>query len=335
LSEEKPIVVGKSQAASHFDEIIGDSPELEEVLRQVTIVAPSDATVLLLGETGTGKELVARALHRMSARRAEAFIKLNCAAIPGDLLENELFGHEEGAFTHAVTQKMGTLQLADHGTLFLDEIGEMPIEIQPKLLRVLQDQEFEPLGSTRTLRVNIRLIAATNRDLSRSIREGKFRTDLFYRLNVFPIRLPPLRQRRSDIPKLLAHFLDKYSKRMNKHIQTVPRDTLEALINWNWPGNVRELENFVERSLVLTSGTVLQAPLSELEGRSLPTIESELETVQREHIIRVLRECRGLISGPEGAAARLGMKRTTLQSKMERLGISPADYRRDPGDLAS
>jgi formate hydrogenlyase transcriptional activator len=331
LNQEKVYIESELQTALHFDEIVGDSPALTEIMQQITKIASTNSTVLILGETGTGKELVARAIHKVSARSAKAFVKINCAAVPSGLLESELFGHEKGAFTNAFSQKIGRLELADGGTFFLDEIGEMPLELQPKLLRVLQDQEFERLGSTRTIRVNMRLIAATNRDLGQAMSEGTFRSDLFYRLNVFPIRMPALRERRTDIPKLVAHFVGKYAKRMNKCIETVPSQTIETLMNWDWPGNIRELENFIERSVILTSGATLQAPLSELEARSSSSAMSSrsLESVERVYIVRVLQESRGLIAGPNGAAARLGMKRTTLQSKLRRLGISPHEYRRN------
>jgi formate hydrogenlyase transcriptional activator len=289
------------------------------------VVAGTDSTVLILGETGTGKELVARATHRMSPRSHNAFIKLNCSAIPTGLLESELFGHEKGAFTGAVSSKIGRLELADKGTLFLDEVGDIPLELQPKLLRVLQDQEFERLGSTRTLKVDVRLVAATNRDLNKGVAEKQFRSDLFYRLNVFPIRLPALRERREDIPLLVKHFVHKYCVRMNKKIESVPRDTMTALTEHHWPGNIRELENFMERSVILTKDAVLYVPLAELEqektGRS-----GNLEAAEREYIVRVLRECGGVIAGPRGAAAKLGLKRTTLQSKMQRLKISRTEY---------
>jgi formate hydrogenlyase transcriptional activator len=337
LNEEKVYIESELQTALHFDEIVGDSPALTEVMQQITRIASTDTTVLILGQTGTGKELVARAIHKVSARSAKAFVKMNCSAVPSGLLESELFGHEKGAFTNAFSQKIGRLELADGGTFFLDEIGEMPLELQPKLLRVLQDLEFERLGSTRTIRVNMRLIAATNRDLGQAMSEGTFRSDLYYRLNVFPIRMPALSERRSDIPKLVAHFVAKYAKRMNKCIETVPSQTIERLTNWDWPGNIRELENFIERSVILTPGATLQAPLSELEAAPISSVTSglSLESVERDYIVRVLQERRGLIAGPNGAAARLGMKRTTLQSKIQRLGISPHEYRSDPSYLPS
>ena len=288
-------------------------------------VAPSEATVLILGETGTGKELIARAIHRMSRFKNASFIKLNCAAIPTGLLESELFGHEKGAFTGAVTQKVGRIELADGGTLFLDEIGEVPLELQPKLLRVLQDQEFERLGSNRTIKVRVRLVAATNRDLAHSIEQHEFRRDLFYRLSVFPIRMPPLRERREDIPLLVRYFVRKFALRMDRHIESVPRETMKALTEWSWPGNIRELENLMERSVILSEGNALRVPLTELWTESR-VADHTLDNAEREHIIRVLRDTGGKLSGPGGAARRLGLKRTTLQSKMQRLKITRQDY---------
>ena len=326
LGQEKRYLEGETRPQLHLAEIIGESPALKVVLDQVVIVAASDATVLLLGETGTGKGLIARAIHRTSKRKDQDFITLNCAAIPTGLLESELFGHEKGAFTGAVSQKIGRLELADQGTLFMDEIGEIPLELQPKLLRVLQDHEFERLGGTRTIKVDLRLIAATNRDLARSVAEKEFRSDLFYRLNVFPIRMPSLRERREDIPPLVRYFVQKFARRMDRGIETIPRETMDAFIHWHWPGNVRELENFVERSVILTDGTALRAPLAELQAESPGAEEHSLESAEREHIIRVLGEAQGMISGREGAAQRLGLKRTTLQSKMQRLGITRRDY---------
>jgi len=327
LAEEKLYLENEIQAVAHFEDIIGDSPALRQAFAQAQVVAPSRATVLLLGETGTGKELVARAIHRMSERRNKSFIKLNCAAIPSGLLESELFGHEKGAFTGAVSQKIGRLELADQGTLLLDEVGEIPLEIQPKLLRVLQDHEFERLGGTRTLRVNVRVIAATNRDLVKSVAQREFRSDLFYRLNVFPIHLPALRERREDIPKLVSYFVQKFAARMNKKIETIPSRAMSALMQWDWPGNVRELENFIERSVILSNGPVLRVPLGELRVAPESSPEGTLAVREREEIIRALREADGMISGPRGAAARLGLKRTTLQSKLQRLGISPRQFR--------
>jgi formate hydrogenlyase transcriptional activator len=324
---ETSYLKGDVRTKLDFEEIIGESPALQRVLDQVAIVAASDATVLILGETGTGKGLIARAIHRTSKRKERSFVPLNCAAIPTGLLESELFGHERGAFTGAVSKKIGRLELADTGTLFLDEVGEIPLELQPKLLRVLQDQEFERLGGTRTTKVDMRLIAATNRDLAGSVAEREFRSDLFYRLNVFPIRVPPLRERREDIPVLVRHFVQKFARRMGRGIETIPSETMDALINWHWPGNTRELENFIERSVILTEGTALRAPLAVLQASpNSGSAENSLEGAERELIIRVLRETDGLISGPRGAAHRLGVKRTTLQSKMQRLGITRNDY---------
>ncbi len=329
LAEEKLYLEDEIRSELHFEEIIGESPVLKRVLSQAKTVAASEATVLILGETGTGKELIARAIHRMSTRKENSFIKINCAAIPTGLLESELFGHERGAFTGAISQKIGRLELADRGTMFLDEVGDIPLELQPKLLRVLQDQEFERLGSTRTIKVNVRLIAATNRDLTRSVAEKQFRSDLFYRLNVFPIRMPPLRERRKDIPLLVRYFVQKFARRMNKQIETITSDTMNALVNWDWPGNVRELENFLERSVILTDTSVLRAPLAELQQLHDSSVtDGTLEAADREHIIRILRETHGTISGPGGAAVKLGLKRTTLQSKMQKLGISREDYTR-------
>ncbi|HUA14176.1 MAG TPA: sigma 54-interacting transcriptional regulator [Verrucomicrobiae bacterium] len=328
LTAERRYLEGEIRSKDHFAEIIGESPLLKGVLDEVATVAASDATVLILGETGTGKELVARGIHRMSRRADRAFIRVNCAAIPTGLLESELFGHEKGAFTGAILQKIGRMELADGGTLFLDEVGEIALELQPKLLRVLQDHEFERLGSTRTVKVDLRLIAATNRDLERSVKEGEFRSDLFYRLHVFPVRLPALRERREDIPLLVRYFVRRFARRLEKHIETIPKEAMELLKNWSWPGNVRELENLMERSVLLSDGPVLRVPLSELQVRSTAADPSDhtLDTAEREHIIRVLRETNGVISGPNGAAQRLGLKRTTLQSKMQRLQISRQEY---------
>jgi len=330
LSEEKLYLEEAIDSELGFGEIIGSSSALKEVMKKVAKVAPSDATVLLLGETGTGKELVARALHRQSRRDGNSFIKLNCAAIPSGLLESELFGHEKGSFTGAVGRKLGRLELADRGTLFLDEIGEIPLSLQPKLLRVLQDQEFERLGGTQTLKVDFRLLAATNRDLLQSVRAHEFRSDLYYRLNVFPINIPPLRERREDIRPLVEHFVRKFAGQMKKSITSIPSKTMETLVRWEWPGNIRELENFMERSVILTPGSVLQAPLSELEAASDGAnggSKDNLRDKERERILRALRDCRGQLGGPDGAAARLGMPRTTLQSKLDHLGIKPGRYR--------
>jgi PAS domain S-box-containing protein len=326
LAEERVYLEEEIDTELGFGEIIGQSKGLRDVLEQVAKVAATDATVLILGETGTGKELIARAIHSMSKRQGNAFIKMNCAAIPSGLLESELFGHEKGAFTGAVTKKIGRLELADQGTLFLDEIGEIPMALQPKLLRVLQDQEFERLGSTRTLKINFRLIAATNRDFSQGLQAGQFRSDLYYRLNVFPLRVPPLRDRRDDIPLLVEHFVHKCATRMNKSITSIPTKTMESLKQWDWPGNIRELENFLERSVILTQGPVLQSPLRELEAASERGADDTLEMIEREHIVHALRQSHGRLSGGSGAAERLG-NRTTLQSKLKRLGIDPEKYR--------
>ena len=327
LNKEKLYLQEEVQSAHDFEDLVGESPALRRVLAQLHTVAPSDATVLILGETGTGKELIARAIHRLSSRKDANFIKLNCAAIPTGLLESELFGHEKGAFTGAISQKIGRLELADEGTLFLDEVGEIPLELQPKLLRVLQDQEFERLGGTRTIKVDIRLIAATNRDLAKSVSKNEFRSDLFYRLHVFPLRMPPLRERSKDIPLLVRYFVQKFAKRMNRRIETIPSEAMQALQSWTWPGNVRELENFIERSVILSQGPTLSVPLAELRAEHhTPQQDSTLESLEREHILRVLRETGGVIAGLHGAAARLGMKRTTLQSRMQKLGISREEY---------
>lgn len=324
LLQEKSYLEGEIQAELGFEEIIGQSPALHEVLKKARIVAPTDSTVLLLGETGSGKELVARAVHSLSARHDKAFIKLNCAAVPSGLLESELFGHEKGAFTSAVSRKAGRIELADKGTLFLDEIGELPIELQPKLLRVLQDREFERLGGVQTLHVDVRIISATNRDLRQNIADKHFREDLFYRLNVFPIHLPPLRERRTDLPMLVRHFVRKYSGRMGKHIDIIPDETMAVLLNWNWPGNVRELENVVERMVIMTNGRVLAAPPLDLDTPQ--DVPDNLAEMGREHIIRVLQETKGVLSGTSGAASRLGIKRTTLQSMLKRFKIGEDDY---------
>ena len=313
-----------------FEQIIGNSPALESVLGQVEQVAPTDSTVLIQGETGTGKELIARAIHNLSARCGRAFIKLNCAAIPFDLLESELFGHEKGAFTGAIAQKVGRFELADKGTLFLDEVGDIPPALQPKLLRVLQEQEFERLGSTRTHQVDVRLVAATNRNLADMVKRSEFRSDLYYRLNVFPIPLPPLRARREDIPALVEHFVEIYAHRMDKQIEHVPPETMSALVSYLWPGNIRELQNFIERSVILTSGNVLCPPLASLkraaEVESLGAIT--LEDAEREHILKTLEQTRWVVAGPNGAAARLGIKRSTLYFRMQKLGISRSN--KDP-----
>jgi DNA-binding NtrC family response regulator len=307
-----------------FGEIVGASAALKAALEQVEVVAPTESTVLILGETGTGKELIARAIHNISSRSERAFVKLNCAAIPSGLLESELFGHERGAFTGAVAQGIGRFELADGGTLFLDEVGDIPLELQPKLLRVLQEQEFERLGSTSTQRVDVRVVAATNRDLEQMVVDKLFRHDLYFRLNVFPIRIPPLRERAGDIPLLVRHYVEKYALRMNKRIDTISEVTMDALCRHSWPGNIRELQNFIERAVILTPESTLQIQVDELD-RSTPitsTSANTLEDIEREHILQTLRQTGGIVGGRRGAALRLGLKRTTLLSKMEKLGIS-------------
>jgi formate hydrogenlyase transcriptional activator len=329
LFQEKQYLEHEIRSANRSDNIIGNSPSLKRVLDYAAIVADTDSTVLLTGETGTGKERFARLIHSMSRRKDRSFIKVNCAAIPTGLLESELFGHEKGAFTGAVSQKIGRLELADKGTLLLDEIGEVPLEIQPKLLRVLQDQEFERVGGTKTIRVDVRLIAATNRDLPSAVAEKEFRSDLFYRLHVFPLHIPPLRDRREDIPALVHHFVEQCAVRLHRRIDIIPDEAIQAMMRWRWPGNVRELENFIERSVILSAGSRLNAPLSELQEeifREPSESDLSLRDKEREHIVEILRQARGALSGPSGAAARLGLKRTTLQYKMQRLGISRTDY---------
>jgi DNA-binding NtrC family response regulator len=311
-------------SAHKFSDIIGASAALKNVLNQVEVVAPTDSTVLLLGETGTGKEVIARAILNVSSRSNRPFVKLNCAAIPSGLLESELFGHEKGAFTGAVSQKIGRFELANGGTLFLDEVGDIPLELQPKLLRVLQEQEFERLGNSRTVRVDVRLIAATNRDLEQMVAEKQFREDLYFRLNVFPIRIPPLRERLEDISLLVQYYVDKYSQRMNKQIDVVPEETMAALCRYSWPGNIRELQNLIERAVIMTPGNVLQIQVSDLQesNRVLASMAGTLEDVERQRILQALREAGAVIGGPHGAAVRLGLKRTTLLSKMQKLGIA-------------
>jgi formate hydrogenlyase transcriptional activator len=297
---------------------------LRNVLKQVETVAPTDSTVLIYGETGTGKELIARAIHDRSKRRAGTFVKLNCAAIPTGLLESELFGHERGAFTGAISQRIGRFELANHGTIFLDEIGEIPLELQPKLLRVLQEREFERLGNSRTLRTDARLIAATNRDLEAMAEENKFRPDLYYRLNVFPVLVPALRDRPEDIPLLVRHFVEQFARQMNRDIDTIPAETMEALTRYSWPGNIRELQNLIERAVILSPGNVLKVPLQDLKHRSASTITSSsqtLEETERSHILTVLEKTKWKLSGPNGAAERLGLNRSTLQFRMKKLGI--------------
>ncbi len=323
LAKENVYLEEQARSDAGLEEIIGSSRRLQEVLKQVETVAATDTTVLIMGETGTGKELIARAIHKLSRRSNRPLIKLSCGAIPSTLLESELFGHEKGAFTGATTQKEGRLELAREGTLFLDEVGEIPPEVQPKLLRVLQEKEFERLGSNKTLRVDVRLVAATNRNLLQMVGSQQFRNDLYYRLNVFPIIMPPLRERPEDIPFLVRYFVQKYALRMNKKVETISVETLQALSNWEWPGNVRELENLIERSVILTPGATLRVPLAELRPATPQTLVSgTLEAVEREHILRVLEETKGVIGGPSGAAAKLGLKRTTLHAKMRKLGIS-------------
>jgi formate hydrogenlyase transcriptional activator len=354
VAQEKLYLEEEIRSEMNFDQIVGDSPALRQVLELVQTVAPSDSTVLLLGETGTGKELIARAIHDRSRRENHTFVKLNCAAIPTGLFESELFGHEKGAFTGAISQKIGRLELSDQGTLFLDEIGDVPLEIQPKLLRALQEREFERLGSTRTKRVDVRLVAATNRDLQSMIATREFRSDLYYRLNVFPIRIPPLRERRGDIPVLARYFAQKFAQQMEKRIETIPSAAMRALTEWDWPGNVRELANFIERAVILTRGSSLEISFAELrtvchdEPRQMPTPQrNEIASIvketihaldgrkgvidehvqrQREQIVRALTECRGRVGGEGGAAARMGINRTTLLSRMKKFSISAKQF---------
>src|SRR5438094_133076 len=356
LAQEKLYLEEEIRSEMNFEQIVGSSAALKHVLQLVETVAASDSTVLLLGDTGTGKELIARAIHDRSRRKERTFVKLNCAAIPTGLLESELCGHEKGAFTGAISQKVGRMELADQGTLFLDEVGDIPTEIQPKLLRALQEREFERLGSTHTRRVNVRLIAATNRNLEKMIADREFRSDLFYRLNVFPIRIPPLRDRREDIPLLVSHFVQKFAKQMQKKIESIPAAAMKGLAAWEWPGNIRELENFIERAVILTRGKSLEAPLSELrkpgtDTRPSPGVQPAQEDIsrivkesisaalngkkdfsdeysqkQREEIVRALTEAKGRVGGADGAAARTGINRTTLISRMKKFGIDPRQY---------
>jgi formate hydrogenlyase transcriptional activator len=325
LEEQRVYLESEIVSESGFEDIVGKSRALRKVLEQVDIVAPTDSTVLIHGETGTGKELIARAIHRRSSRSSNTFVRLNCAAIPSGLLESELFGHEKGAFTGALTQRRGRFELADNGSLFLDEVGDISIDLQPKLLRAIQEHEFERLGSTRTIHINVRLIAATHKDLRKMIREGSFREDLFYRLNVFPIEVPPLRERREDIPLLVKYFVFRLCRRMQKSITSIPRETMDALTAWNWPGNVRELENFIERAVILSPGDKLNAPLAELTSFT-PSVAPVLSfhDSERNAIITALKASEGKISGKDGAAARLGLKRTTLLYKMNKLNIAVA-----------
>jgi formate hydrogenlyase transcriptional activator len=325
LAQEKLYLQDEVRSELNFNEIVGKSVALRRVLMLVETVAPTDSTVLIYGETGTGKELIARAIHNLSPRCSNAFVKLNCAAIPTGLLESELFGHEKGAFTGAIAQRIGRFELANRGSVFLDEIGEVPLDLQTKLLRVLQEREFERLGSTRTLRTDTRLIAATNRDLSAMLEEQKFRSDLFYRLNVFPIRIPALRERGEDIPMLVRHFVQHFARRMNRNIETIPSETMESLSRYSWPGNIRELENLIERAVILSPGPVLHVPLGDFDSRTTPGQvngkHQTLEEAERAHILATLKETRWVLSGPNGAAIRLGMNRSTIQFRMKKLGI--------------
>ena len=336
LARENVYLESEIRSELHFDDIVGSSEPLQRVLREIETVAPADSTVLIYGETGTGKELIARAVHNLSSRKSNAFVKLNCAAIPTGLLESELFGHEKGAFTGAISQRVGRFELAHRGTIFLDEIGEIPLELQPKLLRVLQEREFERLGSTRTVRTDARLIAATNRDLKEMAEEGKFRTDLYYRVNVFPIRVPALRERKEDIPLLVRHFVHEFSRRNNRVIDTIPSETMEALLRYHWPGNIRELQNVIERAVIISKGPVLNVSIAELKPdvsvKTSPanprvssvhhkSLQRALDETERAQILRALEEANGVVGGPHGAAARLGIKRTTLHVRMQKLGI--------------
>jgi formate hydrogenlyase transcriptional activator len=327
LKQEKLYLEDEIRSELNFEEIIGNSTVLHHVLRQVGAVAPTNSTVLIQGETGSGKELIARAVHNLSQRKKHPFVKLNCAAIPTGLLESELFGHEKGAFTGAISQRIGRFELASQGTIFLDEISEIPVELQPKLLRVLQEREFERLGSSRTLHTDARLIAATNRDLSAMVEEQKFRSDLFYRLNVFPIYVPPLRERKEDIPFLVRHFAQHYARNMTREIDTISAETMNALINYPWPGNIRELQNVIERAVILSKGPVLKVPLTDLKLKTADTNGNQngvatLEEIERKHILSVLEQTNWVFAGPNGAAAKLGIKRPTLQFRMQKLGIS-------------
>jgi formate hydrogenlyase transcriptional activator len=325
LAEQTFYLENEIRLEHNFEEIIGNSQPLKAVLESVRIVAPADSTVLIQGETGTGKEVIARAIHNLSSRKAHAFVKVNCAAIPLGLLESELFGHEKGSFTGAIAQRIGRFELAHKGTLFLDEVSDIPLELQPKLLRVLQEQEFERLGSTRTQRVDVRVLAATNANLAQMVAEKKFRRDLYYRLNVFPIDVPPLRDRRDDIPLLVHYFANKYARRMGKQIESIPKETMDALSSYSWPGNIRELQNLMERAALLSTGPSLRVPLADIltdPGLSAASGGNALEQAEREQILRALRESNWVVGGAHGAAARLGLKRTSLAYKMQKLGIS-------------
>jgi formate hydrogenlyase transcriptional activator len=336
LAQEKLYLEEEIRSGMNFEQIIGDSRSLGKVLKRVETVAPTDSTVLVYGETGTGKELIARAIHDLSPRRAKPFVKLNCAAIPTGLLESELFGHEKGAFTGAITQRIGRFEVANGGTIFLDEIGEIPLELQTKLLRVLQEREFERLGSSRTLQTDARLIAATNRDLEAMVGEQKFRPDLFFRLNVFPVQVPPLRERQGDIPLLVRHFAQQFAKRMNKVIDTIPSAAMDALCRYHWPGNIRELQNVIERAVITSTGPILRVDVADLKiSKSSPPAEKTsssestngalrgvLEETERQEILKALKQSNWVVAGPNGAAERLGMKRSTLQLRMNKLGIS-------------
>ena len=324
LAQEKLYLEDEIRSQMNFDSIVGKSAALQKVLRQVETVAPTDSTVLIYGETGVGKELVARAIHNLSSRSGNAFVKLNCAAIPTGLLESEMFGHEKGAFTGAIAQRIGRFELAHQGSIFLDEVGEIALELQPKLLRVLQEREFERLGSSRTLRTNARLIASTNRDLAAMVREQKFRMDLYYRLDVFPVHVPPLRQRQEDIPLLVRHFVQQFARRMNKTIDTIPSDTMNVLVRYEWPGNIRELQNLLERAVILSTGPVLKVPLADLQAQPMSPAAGKQETLEeaeRRTIVDALQRSNWVVSGRKGAAALLGLKRTTLQWRMDKLGI--------------
>jgi formate hydrogenlyase transcriptional activator len=336
LAQENVYLESEIRSELYFEEIVGNSEPLRHVLQEIEIVAPADSTVLIYGETGTGKELIARALHNLSSRKSNAFVKLNCAAIPTGLLESELFGHEKGAFTGAITQRVGRFELANRGTIFLDEIGEIPLELQPKLLRVLQEREFERLGSSRTARTDARLVAATNRDLKTMVEEQRFRSDLYYRLNVFPIRVPSLRERKEDIPELVRHFVKEFSRRNQRLIDTIPSETMQTLVRYHWPGNIRELQNVIERAVIISRGPVLNVALAELtpdvastsapavviaKSASHESLQSMLEETERNQILRALEQANGVVAGANGAAARLGVKRSTLQLRMQKLGI--------------